>query len=249
MGQGSANNNRTGENLATISAIHNLSTTKATLVDADEICIQNSASSFSIFRTTFLNLYTSLKTKFDSVYQTVLVSGSNIKTLNGSSLLGSSNLQIIYSLFDFFNDVTVGGIETDIFSSSLIANTFAVNKDKVVAIYGGNFVTAGTQLTQLKVIFSGTTIWDSTAVAPSTGTTSWKIIVDLIRKSSTAVLYTVTLNTTGASGYVYCKSGELTGLTLTNINILKITGVSSGVSSGIGDIVGKQGTVDFKPAS
>lgn len=153
------------------------------------------------------------------------------------------------TIFDFFADVTVGGAEADIFSSSLIASTFAVNKDKITAVYSGNFVTAGTQLTQLKAIFAGTTIWDSTAVAPSTGTTSWKITIELMRKSATVVLYTVTLNTTGASGYVYCKSGELSGLTLTNANILKITGLSSGVGSGVGDIIGKQGSVDFKPAS
>lgn len=151
--------------------------------------------------------------------------------------------------FDNYTDVTVGGAETDIYSATLLASTFNVNGDKVIAMYGGNFVTVGTELTQLKVYFAGTAIWDSTGVAPATGTTSWKVLVSIIRKTSTSVVYTVSLNTTGATGYVYCTSSELTALTLSNTNILKITGTSSGVGSGVGDIVGKMGFIEIKPAS
>lgn len=154
--------------------------------------------------------------------------------------------------FDNFADVSVGGAETDIYSATLLANTFNVNGDKVFAMYGGNFVTVGTELTQLKVKFDATgatTIWDSTALAPATGTTSWRVIVELIRVSSTVIRYTVSLNTTGATGYTYCTSGELTGLTLSGTNILKVTGTSSGVGSGAGDIVGKMGYIKINPAS
>lgn len=149
---------------------------------------------------------------------------------------------------DNFADVSVGGAEADIYSYTTPANTFATNGDKVTASYGGNFVTVGTELTQLKVYFAGTAIWDSTGVAPTTGTTSWKVSVELIRVSATVVRYTVTLNTTGASGFVYCTVGELTGLTLSNTNILKITGISTGVGSGAGDIVGKMSLGKFEPA-
>lgn len=147
------------------------------------------------------------------------------------------------SIVDYFTDVTVGGAETDIYTKTLPANTFNVNGEKVIASYSGNFVTVGTQLTQLKVKFAGTTIWDSTGVAPTTGTTSWRVYVELIRVSSTVIRYSVSLNTTGASGFVYETSGELTGLTLSGTNILKITGTSSGVGSGSGDIIGKMGYI------
>jgi hypothetical protein len=153
------------------------------------------------------------------------------------------------ALFDHFADVSVGGAEADIYTDTLLANTFNANGDKVTANYGGNFVTVGTELTQLKVYLAGTAIWDSTGVAPTTGTTSWNVDVKLIRVSSTIVRYTVTLNTTGASGFVYATVGELTGLTLSGTNILKITGTSSGVGSGAGDIVGKMGFVSFSPAA
>lgn len=151
--------------------------------------------------------------------------------------------------FDNFADVSVGGAEADIYSATTLANTFASNGDKLVATYGGNFVTLGTESVQLKVNFAGTTIWDSTAIAISTGTTSWAITVELIRVSSTVIRYTVRLNTTGASGFVYCSVGELTGLTLSGTNILKTTGTSSGVSSGVGDIIGKMSSISFLPAA
>jgi hypothetical protein len=152
-------------------------------------------------------------------------------------------------IFDHYTDSTVGGAEADIYSDTLPANIFATNGDKVSAMYSGNFVTVGTELTQLKVYLAGTAIWDSTGVAPATGTTSWKVNVDLIRVSSTVIRYTVSLSTTGATGYVYAKSGELTGLTLSGTNILKITGTSTGVGSGAGDIVGKMSYDEFKPAA
>lgn len=153
------------------------------------------------------------------------------------------------SLFDGFTDITAGGAEADLQTNTLAANTFNNNGDKVYATYGGNFVTVGTEAAQLKVKFAGTTIWDSTAIAVSTGTTSWAVSVELIRVSATVIRYNVRLNTSGASGFTYNTVGELTGLTLSGTNILKMTGTSSGVGSGSGDIVAKMGYVEFKPAS
>lgn len=143
------------------------------------------------------------------------------------------------SIFGSFADVSVGGAEADIFTDTLVASSLGTNGDIVFAEYGGNFVTVGTELTQLKLYFDGQNIWDSAGLAPASGTTSWRVVVEIIRVSSTVIRYTVSLNTTGASGYTYCTVGELTGRTLSNTNILKITGTSSGVGSGAGDIVGK----------
>lgn len=153
------------------------------------------------------------------------------------------------SRVDYFTDTTVGGAETDIYTTTLAASILGTNGDKVVASYGGNFVTVGTELTQLKVYFAGTAIWDSTAVAVATGTSSWGVTAEIIRVSSTTVRYNVRLNTTGASGYVYNTVGELAGLTLSNTAVLKVTGTSSGVGSGSGDIVGKMGYVEWKPVA
>lgn len=153
------------------------------------------------------------------------------------------------ALFDHFTDSTVGGAEADIYTDTTAASTLATNGDKIVASYGGNFVTVGTELTQLKVYFAGTAIWDSTGVAPATGTTSWRVGVEIIRVSSSVIRFTVSLSNTTPSTYVYETVGELTGLTLSSTNILKITGTSTGVGSGSGDIVGKMGAVLFEPAA
>lgn len=152
------------------------------------------------------------------------------------------------TIVDYYTDTSVGGAETDIYTNTLIANTLGTNGDKISAYYSGNFVTVGTEATQLKVYFGGTAIWDSTAVVPATGTTSWTTSVEIIRVSSTVIRYSVSLQTSAALGYTYSTVGELTGLTLSNTNIIKITGTSSGTGSGAGDIVGKLGSVKFNPA-
>ena len=163
--------------------------------------------------------------------------------------LSSGVAKVGGGIFDYFTDSTVGGAETDIFTNTILANTLGSNADKLSASYAGNFVTVGTEVVQLKVYFAGTAIWDSTGIAVTTGTTSWIVYVEIIRVSSTVIRFNVSLSTTGASGFVYDTCGELTGLTLSSGNILKITGTSSGVGSGSGDIVGKMGYVEFKPAA
>lgn len=153
------------------------------------------------------------------------------------------------SLADFYTDASVGGAEADIYSHTVSAGRLAANGDKIDATYGGNFVTVGTELTQLKAYFGGTGIYDSTAITVSSGTSSWRVRIEIIRVTATVVRYAVSLNTSGASGFVYANSGELTGLTLSATNVIKITGISSGVGSGAGDIVGKLGNVTFRAAA
>jgi hypothetical protein len=69
-------------------------TAKTTPVDADVTLIVDSAASNDNKKVTFLNIYNYIKGKADSVYQSLLVSGTNIKTINGSSILGSGDLTV-----------------------------------------------------------------------------------------------------------------------------------------------------------
>ena len=170
---------------------------------------------------------------------------------NGNHLVSNATLRFPLGgvLFDSYADVSVGGAEADIYSYTLAANTFNGNGDKVLASFSGNFVTVGTETVDIKVYFAGTLIWDSAGVVPASGTNSWRVGVELIRVSSTIVRYSVFLTTTGGTTFTYAAVGELTGLTLSGTNILKITGLSSGVGSGSGDIVGKMAYAEFKPAA
>lgn len=81
-------------------------TAKTTPVDADVTLIIDSEASNDNKKITFGNIYNYVKGKADLIYQATLVSGTNIKTVGGVSILGSG-------------DVTVGsGTVTDVSSAN-----------------------------------------------------------------------------------------------------------------------------------
>jgi hypothetical protein len=69
-------------------------TAKSTPVDADVLPLADSAASNAVKKVTWSNIKTTLKSYLDTFYQAVLVSGTNIKTINGSSILGSGDLTV-----------------------------------------------------------------------------------------------------------------------------------------------------------
>lgn len=81
-------------NITVIAPGTHAATSKATPVDADELPIVDSAASNVLKKLTWANLKATAKTYFDTLYQTVLVSGTNIKTINGTSVLGSGDIAI-----------------------------------------------------------------------------------------------------------------------------------------------------------
>jgi hypothetical protein len=62
---------------------------------------------------TFLNLRTALKSAFELIFQGILVSGTNIKTVNSNSLLGSGNISIT-SAVDWGNITGTLSSQTDL---------------------------------------------------------------------------------------------------------------------------------------
>lgn len=82
------------ETVATIGSLIDGATAKTTPVNADTIAISDSAASGILKKLSFTNLKTFLKTYFDTLYQAVLSSGTNIKTINGESVLGAGDLEI-----------------------------------------------------------------------------------------------------------------------------------------------------------
>jgi len=83
---------------------------KTTFIDTDLILTGDSEDSFKTKTGTFAQFKNNLKTYFDGIYQSVLVSGLNIKTVNGTSLLGNGN--IVTPDMNTTTPQTVSGVKT-----------------------------------------------------------------------------------------------------------------------------------------
>lgn len=155
-----------------------------------------------------------------------------------------------FPLFDHFADAGNGTtVETDLYSDTLADGQLAVDGDKIEAWYSGVTVGHATATRQIRVYFGGTLIYDSTAQVTAAAA-NWSIGVRVIRESSSVVRCDVSfddnLNLAAFPGSQYTR---ITGLTLADPQILKITGQAGGVGAATDDIVAKLGSVKFWPAA
>lgn len=174
---------------------------------------------------------------------TAAFSASTVKA-GGSA----SNARVGGTLFTHFTDAPNGTtVETDLYSDSVPASTLATNGDSLNGMYGGIIVQSGTATRQLKVYFGGTLLFDSGALSVSIAG-EWVIEVLLVRVSATVVRAAVSMTLTGASLGAYANVVEVTGLTLSGANVLKVTGQAAGVGAASADIVAQVATVGWMPA-
>lgn len=170
---------------------------------------------------------------------TMEYNGQHYQTKNGPTRFGIGGA-LAQNFADAGNTTTA---ETDLYSYTSPANLLDLNGNKLMAKYGGIFVNS-TSTKQLKVYFAGTAIFDSTALT-TTATSYWNLDVMIIRVSSTVIRATVSLIDTGIATSAATQYTELTGLTLTGTNILKITGTAAGAGAATNDIVAKLGSVTY----
>src|SRR5690606_12350773 len=112
--------------------------TKATPVDADQVGLMDSAASNILKKVSWANIKATLKAYFDTVYQAVLVSGTNIKTINGSNILGSGDLTVSGG---GSGDVTGPASSTDNAIARFDGTTGKVVQNSNVTIDDSGFVT------------------------------------------------------------------------------------------------------------
>lgn len=146
------------------------------------------------------------------------------------------------SIADFTSDVNNSGTsETDIFTYTTKASTLAATGEKLVFEGSGTFNDL-TATADVRFYFGGTSAGDTGALTISaTGAFTWRLIV--IRTGSSTARARLSMSTPGASTAQYTTETDITGLTFTNTNIIKMTAQAGGASGGSNDITGKEATI------
>ena len=116
----------------------------------------------------------------------------------------------------------------------------------------GSAATHATATRQIKAVFGGTTVVDTMAYTTAYGGIYvWDI--EIVRVSSSVVRTSVNGNNPAYSAlsplpFAGAAYTEVTGLTLANSQVLKITAAATGTGAASGDITGCSLTVSYYPA-
>lgn len=158
----------------------------------------------------------------------------------------------LFNLYANISTTSTGGSFDDLQSVTIAAGQLAANGDRLLARWVGQAVGHATATRQVRIVFGGTTIADSAAYATGYGGIYvWDI--EIVRVSSSVVRTNANGNNPAISdisalpvaGAAYT---EVTGLTLANTQVLKITAAATGAGAASGDITGRSLTVSYFPA-
>lgn len=137
-------------------------------------------------------------------------------------------------------------VETDLHSFTTVASSLGADGDGFTMTSGGTFAGNASATSQLRVYFGGTQIFASGALTAAAAG-SWRIETFVIRDSSTSVRCITTFTTANAITVPLTTQTDVTGLTLSNTQIIKITGQGGGASPAVNDVVCKLGRIRFEP--
>lgn len=161
---------------------------------------------------------------------------------------GSKKARVGGSLFDYYTDVANSSTsETDLYTDTIPANTFTQNGDKLSAFYSVAFAGSATATSELRFYFGGNLYFDSGALPVVTACqgTMW---VEMI-KSGNNVRITVVCDIPSLTIQNRSSYNETSGVTLTNNNVMKITGQSAGTGAGSNKLTAKHGYIEYKSYS
>lgn len=144
----------------------------------------------------------------------------------------------------FFTDagnVTTG--ETDLYSYTVPAGLFGSNGAMLESVIGGIYF-GSTSSKRIRLYFGGTQIFDTGALNV-TVSGHWQAQALIVRVSASVVRATVLVHADSNTNFSSVTYTEVTGLTLANSQIFKITGTAAGGAAATNDIVAKLGNVFF----
>ncbi len=161
---------------------------------------------------------------------------------SAGGLLGNVGGTIFTDYADGASTSTDGTFDT-LYTHTTVANTFANNGDTLRGRVALTLIGSATATREIKLVFAGVTLLDTTAL---TDASNANVVIDytIIRVSATVVRYAVTVDAPGLSAVVPPSVGEVTGLTLTGTNILKVTGAAAGTGALAADIVALSQWID-----
>jgi len=117
--------------------LHNVTDTDYTTPQDEDSALVFDSTQLLWKRLTLWNLYSYLKVYFDAVYQAVLVSGTNIKTIEGQSILGAGNIDLTKA------DVGLSNVDntSDLNKPISTATQTALNAKQNTLVSGSNIKT------------------------------------------------------------------------------------------------------------
>jgi len=186
---------------------------------------------------------------FESLDEVMRLESDRLGVRPGTSINKFANVGGV--LFDHYSTVSstdTNGTENDLYSDDIAPSSFGRDGDKVTLRYAGSFVGHATATRRLRLYFGGTSVLDTTALVSSSAS-NWVLEATFIRASSSVVRYNVTLIAPGLASVVPPSVGEVTGLTLTNAQTLRLTGTAAAAGAASGDISALNGTVNWHPAA
>jgi hypothetical protein len=136
----------------------------------------------------------------------------------------------------FVSSATTGnsaGTETDIRTVTLEAGVLGTDGDSVTVTAGGTIANTGSTNKRLRAYFGGTSILDTGPTSLLADT--WRMVLDITRASSSSVKCVMTL-TFGSGFFSVPQYTSVTGLTLSNTQVLKITGNGSFASDVVAEV-------------
>jgi hypothetical protein len=160
------------------------------------------------------------------------------------------------SLFNLYADISTthtDGTFDDLQSVTIPAGQLAANGDRLLARWVGQLVGHPTATRQVQLLFGGTTALDTTAYVSDAGNGYYIWDVEILRVSASVVRISISganpaNSSVGPLQFAAAVYAEVTGLTLANTQVLKITAAATATGAASGDITGRSRNVTYFPA-